>query len=147
MKKRYSILNRLRFLNKMIFNRVTLKFAGSSLCPISIIQHIGRLSGTQYATPIIVIPFAEKFIFALPYGDKVDWYRNVRAAGRGIVVWHGKQYLVEDPELFVVSTGEVGFPLILRLIVPFVSAQLFRQMKFTRVIDKFLPEHQKGMAF
>jgi hypothetical protein len=147
MKNRQSFLNRMRFLNKKIFNLVTLKFAGSSHSPISIIRHVGRRSGTRYATPVVMVPFGDKFIFALPYGTEVDWYRNVQAAGRGTVVWHGKEYLVEDPEPLVVRTGLPGLPLAIRLILPIVGAQLFRQMKSTRVIAESHPEHQKGMAF
>lgn len=147
MKNRQSFLNRMRFLNKKIFNRVTLKFAGSSHSPISIIRHVGRRSGTPYATPVIVIPFSDKFIFTLPYGREVDWYRNVKAAGRGTVVWHGKEYLVEDPEPLVVRTGLPGLPLALRLILPIVGTHLFRQMKSTGMIAESHPEPQKGMAF
>ena len=147
MKNRQSFLNRMRFLNKKIFNRVTLKFAGSSHSPISIIRHVGRRSGTCYATPVVMVPFGDKFIFALPYGREVDWYRNVQAAGRGTVVWHAQEYLVEDPEPLVVRTGLHGLPLAIGLILPIVGAQLFRQMKSTRVIAESHPERQKGMAF
>ena len=147
MKNRQSFLNRMRFLNKKIFNRVTLTFAGSSHSPISIIRHVGRRSGLLYATPVVVIPFGDKFIFALPYGSEVDWYRNIQAAGRGTVIWHGKEYLVEDPEPLVVRKGLPGLPLALRLILPIVGAQLFRQMKSTRVIAESHPKHQKGMVF
>lgn len=147
MKFKQSFLNRMRFLNKRIFNRVILKLAGTSHSPVSIIRHVGRRSGKPYATPIVVIPFSDKFIFALPYGAKVDWYRNIQAAGKGAVVWHGKEYLVEDPEPLVVGTGWPRLPIVLRLIVPIIGTRLFRQMKFTRVITELHPEPQKGIAF
>ena len=79
-----SLLNRMRFLNKRIFNQVTLKVAGSSYSPISIIRHVGRRSRISYATPVIVKPLGNRFVFALPYGHKVDWYRNVQATGWGL---------------------------------------------------------------
>ena len=133
MKYQQSLLNRMRFLNKRIFNRVTLKFAGSAYSPISIIRHSGRRSGTTYATPIIVEPMGDTFLFALPYGSKVDWYRNILAAGRGTVLWHGKEYPVENPQPLRVGTGLHTFPIVLRLIVRIVGVQHFIQMKSSEV--------------
>jgi deazaflavin-dependent oxidoreductase (nitroreductase family) len=134
MKYQQSLLDRMRFLNKRIFNRVTLKFAGSAYSPISIIRHLGRRSGTSYATPIIVEPVGDTFLFALPYGSKVDWYRNVLAAGRGTLIWHGKVYPVESPQPLPAGTGLHAFPFILRLIVRIMGVQHFIQMKSSEVI-------------
>ena len=134
MKYQQSLLNRMRFLNKRIFNRLTLKFAGSAYSPISIIRHFGRRSGTPYATPVIVEPLGNQFLFALPYGSEVDWYRNVLAAGRGTVIWHGKEYPVESPEPLVNRTGLFALPLLLRLIVRIVGAQHFLQMKSSKAL-------------
>jgi len=53
MKYQRILMNRMRFLNKRIFNPVILKFAGSSYSPISIICHIGGQSGIIYLTPVI----------------------------------------------------------------------------------------------
>ena len=122
-------INRMRFLNKRIFNRVTLKFAGSAYSPISIIRHVGRRSGTLYATPVIIEPLGDRFLFALPYGRKVDWYRNVLAAGRGTVIWHSKEYPVEHPEPLVVGPDLSAFPFALGLIVRIVGVEHFIQMK------------------
>ena len=129
MKYQQSILHRMRFLNKRIFNRVTLKFAGSSYSPISIIRHIGRRSGTPYATPVIAQAADNGFVFALPYGDKVDWYRNILAAGRGTVVWRGKEYPVEKPESLDGYADVSAFPLILQMIVRLVGVQHFIRLK------------------
>ena len=132
MKYQQSILHRMRFLNKRIFNRLTLKFAGSSYSPISIIRHVGRRSGTSYATPVIAQAADNGFVFALPYGDKVDWYRNTLAAGRGTVIWRGKEYPVEKPEPLDVNGDASALPLALRMIVRFVGARHFIQMKSSK---------------
>jgi deazaflavin-dependent oxidoreductase (nitroreductase family) len=134
MRYQQFLLNRMRFLNKRIFNPVILKFAGSSHSPISIIQHVGRRSGIPYKTPVIMGPFIDRFVFALPYGSKVDWYRNVLAAGRGTVIWHGREYPVEKPEPLVGETGWPALPLVLRLIVRIIGIQHFIQMKSAKVI-------------
>ena len=129
MKYQRSLLHRMRFLNKRIFNRVTLKFAGSSYSAISIIRHVGRRSGTPYATPVIAQAADNGFVFALPYGDKVDWYRNILAAGRGTVVWRGKEYPVEKPEPLDGNADASALPLTLRMIVRFVGVQHFIRLK------------------
>ena len=132
MKYQQSLLNRMRFLNKRLFNRVTLTFAGSAYSPISIIRHVGRRSGTLYATPVIAQAVGGRFLFALPYGHKVDWYRNILAAGRGTVVWRGKEYPIEGPEPLVIFQGASAIPFVLRLIVQMVGVQHFIQMKASK---------------
>ena len=135
MKYQQSLLNRLRFLNKRSFNRVTLRFAGSFYSPISIIRHVGRRSGTHYATPVIAVkPFGNQFIFALPYGNNVDWYRNILAAGKGTVICHGKEYQVEKPQPLDVKVGLSALPFLLKLIVSFVGVQHFIQMRSAKVV-------------
>ena len=128
MKSQQSLLNWMRFLNKRIFNRITLRFAGSPYSPIAIIRHVGRRSGTSYSTPIIVEPLGNKFVFALPYGRNVDWYRNLLAAGRGTVIWRGKEYPVENPEPLL-RTGLQALPFLLRGIVRIAGVQHFIEMK------------------
>lgn len=134
MKYQQSLLHRMRFLNKRIFNRVTLKFAGSSYSPISVIRHVGRRSGTVYATPVIAQAVDNGFVFALPYGDKVDWYRNILAAGGGTVVWRGKEYPAESPKPLLQGTGLPTLPFVFRWIVQIVGIQHFIQMKSARPI-------------
>jgi deazaflavin-dependent oxidoreductase (nitroreductase family) len=129
MKSQRSLLYRMRFLNKRVLNRVTLQFAGSSYSPISIIRHVGRRSGTAYATPVIVRPFGDRFLFALPYGHDVDWYRNILAAGEATVRCHGKEYPVEKPEPLAVPAGSSTLPLSVRIIVRMIGARHFMQMK------------------
>lgn len=129
MKYHQFLLDQMCFLNKRIFNPVILKFAGSAYSPISIIGHVGRRSGVPYTTPVLVKPLADRFMFVLPYGSKVDWYRNILAAGRGTLIWHDKEYPVESPQPLVISTGPLALPFLLKWIVRIVGAQHFIQMK------------------
>jgi deazaflavin-dependent oxidoreductase (nitroreductase family) len=129
MKSQQSLLDRMRFLNKRIFNPVIIKFAGSRYSPISIIRHTGRRSGKSYRTPVIVEPVGNQFIIALPYGSDVDWYRNILAARWGSILWRGKEYLVENPEPLAVGTDLSLLPLVLRVIVQSVGVQYFIQMR------------------
>jgi deazaflavin-dependent oxidoreductase (nitroreductase family) len=135
MKHQQSLLDQMRFLNKRIFNRITLRFAGASYSPISIIRHVGRRSRSHYTTPVIAIqPFGNQFIFALPYGSNVDWYRNLLAAGQGTVICYGEEYHVEKPQPLDAKGDLAALPFLLGLIVKFVGVQHFIQMKSAKVI-------------
>jgi deazaflavin-dependent oxidoreductase (nitroreductase family) len=122
--------------NKRVFNPLILKVAGSSHSPIGVIRHVGRRSGKPYETPVMIEPAVDGFVFALPYGPEVDWYRNILAAGRGTVRWHGKQYAVEKPEPMDAQKALPAFPPPLRLIVRTVGIQHFLRMKSQAVVPR-----------
>lgn len=80
---------------KHVVNPLTLRLAHSSFGPFAVVHHVGRRSGKPYETPIIVRPIEDGgFAIALTYGDGVDWYRNVLAAGTFSLLWHGKTYAI-----------------------------------------------------
>jgi len=114
MQKPYA---RLRSFNKNIFNPLILKFAGGARSPFAVIHHFGRRSGKTYATPLIVRQTPRGFVIALTYGPDVDWYRNVQAAGRATLLWHGREYPIEKPESLNTSSALLEFPLVLRTIL------------------------------
>jgi hypothetical protein len=66
-----------RKFNKSIFNRMTLLLSGGRFTLWSIIEHQGRLSGLRYRTPVVAIAVGDFFYTPLPYGDDVDWLKNV----------------------------------------------------------------------
>ena len=129
------LLRRIRFFNKRVLNRVTLRFAGSPHSPISVIRHVGRRSGRLYATPVIMEPLADTFVLALTYGTAVDWYQNVLAAGRCVLVWHGKEYAVESPGPLDAKTALPAFPLPLRYILQIMGTRDFFGLKSHSVIS------------
>ena len=74
-------------------------------------RHVGRKSGKQYETPIIVQPTAGGFVIELTYGPGVDWYRNVRAAGGcgcGIR-FHGVEHTITGFEDMDAAAGLAAF--------------------------------------
>jgi len=62
-------------------NRLTLRLARSGRGPFTIVRHRGRTSGREYETPIMVARLGRDAVVELTYGDRVQWYRNVLAAG------------------------------------------------------------------
>ena len=122
-------LDRVRVFNKYVTNQVLRRFVGWSHGPFAIIGHVGRRSGKPYETVLWVWPTREGFVIALTYGPKVDWYRNLQAAGGGTVFWHRKLYTVGKPELIGAETALPAFPAPFRLIF----RTLGRPEKFAQV--------------
>jgi deazaflavin-dependent oxidoreductase (nitroreductase family) len=94
-----------------------LKFAGGRRSPVALVKHRGRTSGREYRTPVLLKQIRGGFVLALTYGDKVDWYRNVVAAGGGVIGWHGKDYRVGAPVAMDREAGIRAFPPPLRVIL------------------------------
>ena len=62
-------------------NPVTLRLARACVGPFTIVRHRGRTSGLERETPIIVGRLGKDAVVELTYGEGVQWYRNVVAAG------------------------------------------------------------------
>ncbi len=107
----------LKSFNKRIMNPLILKFAGRTRSPFAVVHHVGRRSGKPYSTPIIVQRNAQGFVMALTYGPEVDWYRNLQAAGRATLLWHGREYAIGKPEPLDVEAGLSAFPPLQRKIL------------------------------
>lgn len=88
-----------RFFNKRITNPALMKLAGHRHWYATVIRHTGRRSGREYATPVWAQPAEENFLIPLPYGENVDWIRNVLAAGRAAIEAQGESYIVVEPEV------------------------------------------------
>lgn len=104
-----KIPDKVRYINKKFTNRLMMPIAGRRGSPIAVIGHTGRRSGRQYAIPILAAPVPGGFVFALTYGDHVDWYRNILATGLGVLTWHGREYQLGLPIPVTAPEGRVAF--------------------------------------
>lgn len=86
-----------------------MKLAGRRYFFAGILRHTGRRSGKEYATPVWAVPTSEGFLISLPFGEGVDWLKNVLAAGRATIETKGKTWEIVDPE---VVGREVAHPLL-----------------------------------
>jgi deazaflavin-dependent oxidoreductase (nitroreductase family) len=93
------IIDVMRTLNKHIANPRVLKLAGRRHFFVTIIRHTGRRSGREYATPVVAMPTSDGFIIDLPYGEGVDWLKNVLAASRAKIEAKGETWEVVEPEV------------------------------------------------
>jgi deazaflavin-dependent oxidoreductase (nitroreductase family) len=79
--------------------RIALPLAGKRWNPIfSVVRHTGRRSGRTFETPVAARRIANGFVLALAFGPSAQWYRNLVAAGGGVIRWRGDDYPVGAPE-------------------------------------------------
>ena len=73
--------------------------------PIALLHHRGRMSGREYVTPTMYLPHDTDqnviYVFATKGGAPTnpDWYRNLTAAGDGVVERGTETYEVTVREL------------------------------------------------
>lgn len=105
-KKSPALQGAVRKMNKTVTNPRVMKTAGTAESSTAVVRHVGRTSGTIYATPVDAIPTDDGFLVALPYGTRADWLKNVVAAGSATIVKGGETYEVTGAE--VLPTTEVA---------------------------------------
>ena len=93
---------------KHTLNRLTTRIAkgGGSF---ALVKHVGRTSGRPYETPIIAKPVPGGLMIELTYGDQVDWYRNVRAAGGCRILLSGVEWVITGFEPVDAAIGLTAF--------------------------------------
>jgi deazaflavin-dependent oxidoreductase (nitroreductase family) len=96
--------------------RLTLPLAGKRWNPIfAVVEHRGRRTGRQYATPVAARRIAGGFAITLAFGAQVDWYRNLLAAGGGVIRWRAHAYRVAAPEPIAATAALAAFDPVQRL--------------------------------
>lgn len=61
----------------------------------SVVFHVGRRSGREYATPLCVSPIRDGFIVPAAFGPEADWLANLRATPEARLVHEGVTYSVQ----------------------------------------------------
>ena len=102
---RRIFLNYIRYFNKHILNRVILWIAYKGKGPYSVVTHKGRQSGRIYKTPVLASHLDEFLFIPLPYGDHVDWLRNVLAHDGCKIFWKGEEISASDPVVIEAETA------------------------------------------
>lgn len=68
-----------------------------------VLEHIGRVSGAQFMTPLDAHQTDEGVIFTPLYGSQTDWLRNVLSAGRATLHLDGEAIELTRPRLIEVD--------------------------------------------
>lgn len=100
------VLNAVRRMNRSLTNPRVMRTAGTAGTQTSVIEHVGRRSGSTYGTPVDIIETTTRLLIALPYGTRTDWLRNVLDAGSATVVTRGERVRVDRPA--IVATADVA---------------------------------------
>ncbi len=97
------MIDAVRRFNKAVSNPKQMETAGTPGVYASIIEHVGRRSGTTYRTPVGTQAVADGFLITLPYGTRADWVQNVLAAGRAVITAEGETVAVDRPEILTAA--------------------------------------------
>lgn len=120
---------RFLWLLKNTLNRWTTRSAKKGRGPFSLVRHIGRKSGTTYETPIIVARVPKGFIAELTYGENVNWYRNIVAAGGCELIVGGVPHRIVAIEPYSAEAGRRAFGFPARLILQLLRRHEFRLLR------------------
>jgi deazaflavin-dependent oxidoreductase (nitroreductase family) len=90
---------RMAAFNRHVTNRV-LGGAAPRLPGFGVVHHVGRRSGRAHATPVNCFKTPDGYLFALTYGSRAEWVRNVLAAGGCELTTRGRTVRLENPRLF-----------------------------------------------
>lgn len=120
---------RFLWLLKNTLNRWTTRTAKSGRGPFSLVRHVGRKSGTVYETPIIVAAVPDGFIAELTYGENVNWYRNIVAAGGCELLVAGVTHRVVAIESYPADAGRRAFGFPARLLLQLLRRDEFRLLR------------------
>jgi deazaflavin-dependent oxidoreductase (nitroreductase family) len=114
---------------KNTLNRWTTRLARSGSGPFSLVRHVGRKSGTTYETPIIVAATTGGFVAELTYGENVNWYRNIVAAGGCELIVDGAPHRVIGIEPYPSDAGRRAFGPAPRLVLTLLRREEFRLLR------------------
>lgn len=102
-RKSPPVIDAVRRFNKSVSNPRQMATAGTPGAYASIIEHVGRRSGTTYRTPVGTQAVPDGFLITLPYGTRTDWVQNVLAAGKAVVTADGETVAVDQPEIVPIA--------------------------------------------
>jgi deazaflavin-dependent oxidoreductase (nitroreductase family) len=92
------------------FNRRVTNPVARSLTPwlpcLGTLEHVGRKSGRQYRTPLLVFETRDGFVILIGYGPQTDWLKNVLAGGPTLLHKRGKALALASPR--IVSKAEAA---------------------------------------
>jgi deazaflavin-dependent oxidoreductase (nitroreductase family) len=98
------VVNRVRRLIRDRFNPMQMQSAGTPGSYAAVVRHIGRRSGKNYETPVVMVPYEDGLVVSLTYGPEADWVRNLMAAGSATLVYEGEILNVDQLRVVPIDT-------------------------------------------
>lgn len=112
--------------NRVVTNRL-LRPLAMVLPNFGIVVHRGRVSGREHRTLVNWWRDEETAIIALTFGSDVDWLKNLRAAGGGVIVNRGRTYRLGKP-VVIGPEGMRRMPGTVRVILSTIDVDRFAVM-------------------
>lgn len=125
-----------RTFNKRVLNPAMLHLAGRKHWYASVVRHSGRKTGKRYATPVVAEVVDGGFLVPLPYGTRVDWLRNVLAAGRAGITARGETYEVAGPEIIDLAQASLQLPTRRRRVFERFGVEKFVKLSLAQKLSK-----------
>lgn len=102
----------------------TRPISGKRFFPLyGLIHHVGRTSGHEYTTPVVVRRAGDTVYVPLPFGERTDWYRNSVAVGGVRATWKGSQLWLADASIVEATATDAAFNRVMRAIMRFVGIE------------------------
>jgi deazaflavin-dependent oxidoreductase (nitroreductase family) len=114
--------------NRKVANPVIRPLAGW-LPPLGVIRHRGRVTGNEYANPVLAFRTQDGIVIGVLYGTDSDWVRNVLATGQAEVKRLGATREYQQPR-FVGGEGSRLVPAPVR-----VAFRLLRVRNFVALTN------------
>ena len=131
-------MRRLIALISHITSPVTVRIARSGIVPFwGVVEHRGRRSGKSYRTPVAIRSTPDGFVLPLPFGERVDWCRNLLAGGGGVVHWRGVDYAVVQPEIIDEASAARSVNAYMRVVLR--AFRVKRAIRLRRAIVRATP--------
>ncbi|AEV87212.1 hypothetical protein ACWT_6198 [Actinoplanes sp. SE50] len=117
---------------KHTINRPAIATVHRGWGPLSVVQHVGRRTGTRYETPLLLVRRGPDFIAELTYGPDVAWLRNAEAAGGCTVLHRGAAYRIVGIDDFPAGAGVRAFGVPAGLVLRLTRRRHFRILRGVR---------------
>jgi deazaflavin-dependent oxidoreductase (nitroreductase family) len=91
-----------------------MRLVAGRLPPFAIVRHRGRVTGRDYATPVLGFGTNDGLVFGVLYGASSDWVSNLLVAGRAEVKRRGEAHEYQQPRLVGSDEGLRLVPAIFR---------------------------------
>jgi len=108
------------------FNPIVLflGLAGGRRSAWGIVEHVGRVSGDIYHSPVLPFTHQDHLYVPLTYGEDVHWVKNVRASGHCRLQAHELVYELDEPMV----VGPEGVPIVPSWARPFLADRRYLRL-------------------
>jgi hypothetical protein len=119
--------------NKVVTNKVFVHLAGRG--PVHRARARVAALGARLLGPLIAFRTGDTVTFALTYGPRVDWLRNVRAAGGGRTRIGREIVTLDAPVDLSPYVGMVRMPAPARVVLRLTRVERFVEMPVLSAVD------------